>query len=1044
MFPCASVAAVASKVGSVMDVVYGVFEDRHAKQKRCYPVCCIQLSISETCRRWEKWFYTSEIMLAIEYLHRLNIIYRDLKPENILLDAEGHVKLTDFGLSKEGIEDNFSAKSMCGTPEYLAPEILDKRGHGKAVDWYSLGALMYEMLTGLPPFYTRDRDKLFERIRRGDLTYPSYITSIAKNLLQQLLMGVQRPDTSGRSEARAKSFASRRPEELAQRLQGGSESSTHGVWSTSATAMALELCQSILRGTSSQATLLQLLKLPERQLSIVEPSRLCRVVWLLGKQLKKQPGADIHEEPATGKIRPDDIGRKLLLHLRPLLHCTSSKDVGNVAWAYARAHLLDGDFMRILLRSYQDFPPGDAVALANLLWAAALAGVAPESLRAALGKGAALHALDRLQGAELARCLWALGSVRLRHDLFLRAHELSANAKTQDLSNVLWALARVQSSIPAVLLKELEGRRPLAMSELVASTWALAELRLASSAIWPSVTESLELYPRTSRASSSLLRAHAVIMAPPPPALQKLDLQGASPQTLANSLWALAKLQLSFSVDEVEDVLRFLNTQPSAFKPQEFSSCLWAIGSMDNEVAVVAFFEKLQPPNFQCFEDHHLSQVAWAFASAGVGREDVMNPLAEEIVQRQSFGLQALANISWAYASLDMMDVTLATHLLTVTERLLNSATVQDADSLLGLLWAHRSRAEGQATHGESVLAIANRLRQLGMDLDARRSKTQKLQRISEPNRAETDSEPRVVLQVPGVVVLFKPSDWEVDTGGTTHGKALSGFSQMFGLGLGETPGFISRLDTPSSGLVFQATSFESLFVLQAQRELGDLERDYVALCLGWVPGDGEISLRLRKVGQTSVVSSYGRPALSRVKVLAHLSHIGQQVSFIAIRIESGRMHQIRAHLAHLGFPVCGDMRYNPEGAAKFRVGPGRPASGWPSGHCLHRYRVAFNDLAGQRQEVIEPLPRQLCSFLEGLQEHQGGENLKAWLSPSPLQPLQSWEALHRSWVPCEPLPAEKGDPARRRDNIDWRNGASESHQKSAKDPTKRLGGGPK
>jgi serine/threonine protein kinase len=133
-------------------------------------------------------FYAAEIILAISYVHSLDIIYRDLKPENVLLDASGHIRLTDFGLSKEGISNSSSgANSFCGTPEYLAPEILNRQGHGRAVDWWSLGALTYEMLTGLPPFYCQDRERLFEKIRKSELNYPASLSSNSKNLLRGLL-----------------------------------------------------------------------------------------------------------------------------------------------------------------------------------------------------------------------------------------------------------------------------------------------------------------------------------------------------------------------------------------------------------------------------------------------------------------------------------------------------------------------------------------------------------------------------------------------------------------------------------------------------------------------------------------------------------------------------------------------------------------------------------------------------------------------------------------------------------------------------------------
>jgi len=132
--------------------------------------------------------YTAEIALGLGHLHSLDMSYRDLKPENILLDEVGHICLTDFGLSKESVSTPNAARTFCGTPEYLAPEILQGVGHGKAVDWWSLGTLVFEMLTGLPPFYSRNINHMYEKILKAELRCPSYLPPDVKNMIEHLLI----------------------------------------------------------------------------------------------------------------------------------------------------------------------------------------------------------------------------------------------------------------------------------------------------------------------------------------------------------------------------------------------------------------------------------------------------------------------------------------------------------------------------------------------------------------------------------------------------------------------------------------------------------------------------------------------------------------------------------------------------------------------------------------------------------------------------------------------------------------------------------------
>ena len=131
--------------------------------------------------------YSAQLLLGVGFLHSIGVLHRDLKPENILIDIDGYIKITDFGLVKEKMDSETKTSTFCGTPEYIAPEVLQGKSYGYAVDWWAFGTLLYEMLFGVPPFYDSNTNKMYKSIIRSEVDFPRGATPESIDLITRLL-----------------------------------------------------------------------------------------------------------------------------------------------------------------------------------------------------------------------------------------------------------------------------------------------------------------------------------------------------------------------------------------------------------------------------------------------------------------------------------------------------------------------------------------------------------------------------------------------------------------------------------------------------------------------------------------------------------------------------------------------------------------------------------------------------------------------------------------------------------------------------------------
>ncbi|CAJ1338401.1 unnamed protein product [Effrenium voratum] len=607
----------------------------------------------------------------------------------------------------------------------------------------------------------------------------------------------------------------------------------------------------------------------------------------------------------------------------------------------------------------------------------------------------------------------------------VRTHRLDAiHAVTS-----LWRLSKLEETSSAeveemiALVSKHLDRPEMSARGLSNSLVALAYINVLPDSARSLAESALRRLAETAEANSqdvanaawaaAHLKCHGQLLQMLPAAWRRVG--GFTMQGLSNLVWAYATVPPSGTPAEEAQARRQLEglfaacaraavPQLGGAKVQEMSNMAWAYAKVSIEAPeLLEAIALAAEPRLADASTQNLCNLAWAFASLGC-KDRLLSRVAEEAERHlPEFKLQELSNLAWASAMLRVKSRIFRL----VSQELVNRLETQDSScnisstvrNTMGVVWAVTFAGE----EPQLAARVRPKLLQLGRQLDARSSGRR---RDPPAQLADAANAPVVVLEVEDRLVLQKPPGWQVDQDKlqtkASQGEALrlSSFMQMrpypIFSDMEACCGFLHRLDVPCSGLIAVAKTYEAYHDLLLQINSGQMVRDYVVLCHGWVPPEtSRITAPLFWAEQTRLpteVRHYGKPATTKVKVIAHCSRAVattpasfQALSFVALRIVTGRRHQIRAHMAHIGHHLVGDAKY---GKQLFQD------KDWCPRTFLHRYFLEMATLEGRQLQVPGPLPEDLSSVLAQLIPRNSDSELA----------LEQWQSAMPDWDQCQAL----------------------------------------